>query len=108
VLVGSDGFITFEALRWLADQDAAFAMLHRDGKVLCVTGPVRPSDARLRRAQALAGQSNVGIQIARELVQKKLAGQEHVVRYKLLMRRNKYFWLFCKIAQCGHIRKNSG
>src|SRR5437762_12361009 len=55
VLVGSDGFITFEALRWLADQDVAFAMLHRDGKVLCVTGPVRSSDARLRRVYALAG-----------------------------------------------------
>ena len=85
VLVGSDGFITFEALRWLADQDAAFTMLHRDGKVLFVTGPVRPSDARLRRAQALAGQSPVGIQIAQKLIERKLAGQENVVRHKLLV-----------------------
>ncbi len=84
VLIGSDGFITFEALSWLASQDAAFAMLHRNGKVLCVTGPVRPSDARLRRAQALAGQSVEGIQIARELIDRKLVGQEHVARYKLL------------------------
>ena len=51
VLIGSDGLVTLEALRWLADQDVAFTMLNRDGKVLCVTGPVRPSDARLRRAQ---------------------------------------------------------
>jgi len=84
VFIGSDGFITFEALRWLADQDAAFAMLHRDGKVLCATGPVRVSDARLRRAQALAGQSLEGIQIARELIDRKLVGQERVARYKLL------------------------
>ena len=84
VMIGSDGFITLEALRWLADQGAAFVMLERDGKVLCVTGPVRSSDARLRRAQALAGQSLVGIQIARELIDKKLAGQALVARYKLL------------------------
>jgi CRISPR-associated endonuclease Cas1 len=84
VLIGSDGFITLEALRWLSAQDVGFSMLERDGKVICVTGPVRPSDARLRRAQALAGQSEVGIQIARALIDKKLAGQVHVARYKLL------------------------
>ena len=83
VLVGSDGFITLEALHWLSAQDVAFVMLQRDGKVLCVTGPVRPSDARLRRTQALAGQSAVGIEIARELINRKLAGQEHVARHKL-------------------------
>src|SRR5439155_4890029 len=27
VMIGSDGFITLEALRWLADQGAAFVML---------------------------------------------------------------------------------
>ena len=72
VLIGSDGFITLEALHWLSAQDVAFSMLQRDGRVLCVTGPVRPSDARLRRSQALAGQSAVGIEIARELIDKKL------------------------------------
>lgn len=84
VLIGSDGFITLEALRWLSAQDVGLFMLERDGKVVCVTGPVHPSDARLRRAQALAGQSEVGIQISRALIDKKLAGQEHVARYKLL------------------------
>jgi len=84
VLIGGDGFITLEALHWLSAQDVAFVMLERDGKVVCVSGPVRPSDARLRRSQAIAGQSVVGIQIARELIDKKLAGQEHVTRYKLL------------------------
>jgi CRISPR-associated endonuclease Cas1 len=84
VLIGSDGFITLEALYWLKAQDIAFVMLERDGKVACVTGPVRPMDARLRRAQALAGQSTVGIEIARELIDKKLAGQEQVTRCKLL------------------------
>jgi CRISPR-associated endonuclease Cas1 len=84
VVVGSDGMISLAALRWLADQDAAFVMLERDGSVLATTGPVRPSDARLRRAQALAGQSGVGLCIMRELIGKKLDGQAQVARDKLL------------------------
>ena len=47
--IGSDGFVSLAALRWLADQDVAFTMLERSGKVLFVTGPVRSSDAKLRR-----------------------------------------------------------
>jgi CRISPR-associated endonuclease Cas1 len=83
VMIGSDGFVTFEALRWLADQDAAFVMLDRDGSVLLTTGPVRTSDARLRRAQAMAGQLGVGLEIAKELISRKLAGQSQIALYKL-------------------------
>src|SRR5262249_17520931 len=83
VCIGSDGFVSLAAIRWLADQDVAFTMLERDGKVLLTTGPVRPSDARLRRAQALAGQLGVGLGIAKELISRKLAGQEQIARYKL-------------------------
>jgi len=84
VVIGSDGMVSLAALRWLADQKAAFVMLERDGSVLATTGPVRPSDARLRRAQALAIQSGVALRIARELIDKKLLGQERVARHKLL------------------------
>jgi CRISPR-associated endonuclease Cas1 len=69
--------------RWLADQNAAFVMLERDGSVLATTGPVRPSDARLRRAQALAGSNGTAVQLAIELITKKLAGQEKVARERL-------------------------
>ena len=84
VVIGSDGYVSFAALRWLADQDAAFVMLERDGKVVCVTGPVSPSDARLRRAQALAMQSGLALQITRELISQKLAAQAQVAQEKLL------------------------
>jgi len=83
VIIGSDGMISLAALRWLSDQQAAFIMLERDGKVLAVTGPVRPSDARLRRAQALAQQSRAALEIGKELIQAKLIGQESLVRNKL-------------------------
>ncbi|PYV70811.1 MAG: CRISPR-associated endonuclease Cas1, partial [Acidobacteria bacterium] len=83
VVIGSDGMISLAALRWLSDQNAAFIMLERDGKVLATTGPVRPSDAKLRRAQALAAHSGADLQIARELISRKLTGQEQVAREKL-------------------------
>ena len=83
VVVGADGSVSLAALRWLADQDAAFVMLDRDGSVLATTGPVRPSDARLRRAQAVAHQSGVALKIVRELITRKIAGQEKLVREKL-------------------------
>jgi CRISPR-associated endonuclease Cas1 len=80
VIIGSDGFVTLEALRWLADQGAAFVMLDRRGKVLAVTGPVASSDAKLRRAQALALSNGTAIKISKDLICQKLAGQELLVR----------------------------
>jgi CRISPR-associated endonuclease Cas1 len=84
VVIGSDGMVSLAALRWLADQDASFVMLERDGSVLATTGPVRPSEAKLRRAQALAHSSGAALKITRELISRKLTGQENVARHKLL------------------------
>jgi CRISPR-associated endonuclease Cas1 len=83
VVIGADGQVTLAALRWLADQNASFVMLERDGSVLATTGPVRSSDARLRRAQALAVHSGKDLVITRELIIQKLAAQERVARGKL-------------------------
>jgi CRISPR-associated endonuclease Cas1 len=80
VVIGSDGMVSFSALRWLADQNAAFVMLNRDGSVLATTGPVSPSDVRLRRAQSLAHQSDLALRIARELIDQKLRRQEHTIQ----------------------------
>src|SRR5205814_10093090 len=54
VCIGDDGFITLSALRWLSEVGASFVMLDRLGKVRVVTGPTSASEARLRRAQAVA------------------------------------------------------
>jgi CRISPR-associated endonuclease Cas1 len=83
VVVGSDGQISLTALRWLRDQDVAFSFLERNGKVLCVTGPVGSSDAKLRRAQAFAISDGVGLEICRRLIDAKLQGQEQVLRERL-------------------------
>src|SRR5271163_274844 len=84
VVIGSDGMVSLAALRWLADQDASFVMLERDGSVLATTGPVRSSDSKLRRAQSLAVSNGAALRIARELISRKLVGQEQVARHKLL------------------------
>jgi CRISPR-associated endonuclease Cas1 len=83
VLIGNDGFISLEAIRWISDQDAAFVMLERDGSVLTTTGPVCPSDARLRRAQSIASTNGVALEISRELIRKKLIAQEQLAKEKL-------------------------
>jgi CRISPR-associated endonuclease Cas1 len=80
VVIGSDGMVSLAALLWLASQDAAFIMLDRRGKVLVTTGPVRPSDARLRRAQSLAQASGAALRIAIKLIRQKLIAQERLVR----------------------------
>jgi CRISPR-associated endonuclease Cas1 len=82
VVIGSDGLVSLAALRWLADQGAAFVMLDRLGEVLATTGPVHPSDARLRRAQSLAESSGAALRIAIELIKRKLIAQERLVRDK--------------------------
>ncbi len=83
IVIGSDGYVSLSALEWLTEQDASFVMLERDGKVSCVTGPARPSEAKLRRAQALAAGNGLGLEIARTLIDAKLKGQEQVLRERL-------------------------
>jgi CRISPR-associated endonuclease Cas1 len=83
VCISEDGFFTLDALKWLADQRASLIMLDRSGKVSLVTGPTASSDARLRRAQALAQQSGAALEIMRQLMRAKLEGQQQLVRSKL-------------------------
>jgi CRISPR/Cas system-associated endonuclease Cas1 len=83
VCISEDGFVTLSALRWLSDVGASFVMLDRLGRVRVVTGPTSPSEARLRRAQALALGNGMAVKIARELISVKLSGQEMLAREKL-------------------------
>jgi CRISPR-associated endonuclease Cas1 len=74
VVMGSDGFISLEAIRWLHRLGIALIHLDRDGNILAGSAP-NAGDVRLRRLQALAGASETGIEIARMLLQAKLDGQ---------------------------------
>jgi CRISPR/Cas system-associated endonuclease Cas1 len=83
VVIGSDGYVSLQALNWLASQGVSFIMLERNGKVLCVTGPVKSSEAKLRRAQALAAGNGPGLEIARALIDAKITAQAQVLRERL-------------------------
>jgi CRISPR-associated protein Cas1 len=74
VVLGGSGSISLEALRWLAGVGAALVCLDRDARLLCTSAPSR-SEAKLRRAQALAPFNQTGVEVARLLLTRKLEGQ---------------------------------
>jgi CRISPR-associated endonuclease Cas1 len=78
VVIGSDGFITFEAVRWLQRLGIALVHLDRDGNILATSSP-HGGDTRLRRLQATAWGSETGREMARMLLQAKLDGQARVL-----------------------------
>jgi CRISPR-associated endonuclease Cas1 len=78
VVLGSDGFITLDAIRWLHRLGIAFIHLDRDSNILATSSP-HGGDARLRRLQATALGSETGLEIARMLLQAKLDGQARVL-----------------------------
>ena len=83
VIIGSDGYLTLDAIRWVSDVGASLLMLDRRGKLTMVCGPVAPSDSKLRRAQSLALGNGTALKISKELISRKLAGQELLVREML-------------------------
>jgi CRISPR-associated endonuclease Cas1 len=78
VVLGGSGLLSLEAVRWLGDIGAALVCIDRDGQILCSSGPTK-SEAKLRRAQALAPHSGIGLEVARTLLAQKLAGQRHLL-----------------------------
>jgi CRISPR/Cas system-associated endonuclease Cas1 len=79
VLLGHEGFVTLEAIRWLDDVGAALVHIGRDGRLLSTTATYGRDDPRLRRAQALAGGTETGLGIAIDLLTAKLEGQARVL-----------------------------
>jgi CRISPR-associated endonuclease Cas1 len=80
VVIGHTGFVTLEALRWLADVRIGFIHLGTDGRVLVTSAGLGLDDPRLRRAQSIAWNTPIGVGIARELLRQKLVGQASVAR----------------------------
>ncbi len=80
VILGHTGYLTLEALRWCADVGVVVVHLDGDGRLLTVHGSPGTDDARLRRAQAAAPSSPVGLEITRCLLSAKLDGQASVAK----------------------------
>lgn len=75
VVIGHTGYVTLEALRWIRDVGAAFVQLDRDGQLITVSAAQAPDIAALRRAQALAMDNSIGLEVARDLLREKVGGQ---------------------------------
>ncbi len=83
VVLADTGTVTLDAVRWCADVGIAIVQLDRDGRLLLLAGGPGTDDARLRRAQAAAPGSPVGVAIARALLTAKLLGQAQLCRSEL-------------------------
>lgn len=76
VVLAQDGSVSLAAMRWLAHLGIPYVHLDRDGRLIAETINVGLNDARLRRAQAFAASSSIGLQISRELITEKIRGQQ--------------------------------
>jgi CRISPR-associated endonuclease Cas1 len=81
VILGQSGSLTLEALRWCRDVDIAVVVI--DPFKPAFTGLASPRthhDARLRRAQALTLDTDLQLDLVKQLLDVKLAGQERIAR----------------------------
>ena len=79
-IIGHAGTISLDAIRWLHDVKIPLVHLDTDGRVLALVAPDSPDHPVLRRAQARAVDSVIGLDIMRDLLRQKLDGQERVLR----------------------------
>jgi CRISPR-associated endonuclease Cas1 len=75
---GHTGHITLDAIRWCHDTGITLTTIDADGRVLLTAGAAGRDDPRIRRAQAAAANSPVGLDIAKALMTAKIDGQAAV------------------------------
>ncbi|MFY9719145.1 MAG: CRISPR-associated endonuclease Cas1 [Candidatus Cybelea sp.] len=84
VLLGKSGTLTLESLAWLRAIGAGLIHLSADGHVLTHSVPYGYDGHPIRRAQALAIATGLDIDLARDLIHRKLDGQRaNLVRLRV-------------------------
>jgi CRISPR-associated endonuclease Cas1 len=84
VLLGKSGTLTLESLAWLRAIGAGLIHLSADGHVLTHSVPYGYDGHPIRRAQALAVATGLDIDLARDLINRKLDGQRgNLVRMRV-------------------------
>lgn len=82
VLLGKSGTLTLESLVWLRAIGAALVHLSADGQLLTHSVPLG-YEGLIRRSQALAIANGLDVDLARDLIRRKLDGQrENLVRLR--------------------------
>ncbi len=74
VVLSRTGNLTLDAIRWCTDTGITLVCAREDGTLDALAGPPHHRDARLRRAQALATTTDVGLGVARDLITAKING----------------------------------
>jgi CRISPR-associated protein Cas1 len=82
IVTARSGSVSLDALRWVAGVGAALVVLDNSGVVFATT-PRRLDDARLRRAQAIAAGTDVGLGVARYLLDVLVRGRAQLARTRL-------------------------
>lgn len=84
VILGGNGAITFDAMRWCSDLGIGIVQIERDGRLLMTTPgltELASEDARLISAQVRAQDSpDVSLRIIRSMQAAKISGQADVAR----------------------------
>ena len=84
VLLGKSGTLSLESLAWLRAIGAALIHLSADGHLLTHSVPYGYDGHPIRRAQALSVATGLNIDLARELIHRKLDGQRaNLVRLRI-------------------------
>jgi CRISPR-associated endonuclease Cas1 len=78
IVHGSTGSITLDAIRWLTAIGAMLIHVDHAGELQATAASLGSDNPALRRAQALAATSAIGIRISRDILSAKLAGQASV------------------------------
>jgi CRISPR-associated protein Cas1 len=82
VVTARSGTVSLDALRWCRATDASVVVVDDEG-IMLACSPPGVSDARLRRAQALAAGTGAGLDLARYLLGELLTGRSWLARTHL-------------------------
>src|SRR4051794_1168459 len=78
LILGHAGSVTLEALRWCRDLGVGVAQLDPDSGLVFTSARSESNVPRLRRVQAIAPFTEVGLELAREILGAKVRGQAAV------------------------------
>jgi CRISPR-associated endonuclease Cas1 len=79
VIIGHTGTITLDAVRWLHGVGVPLVHLDTDGTLFLVAAPSGAIVPTLRRAQALAAETGLGVRLSQELITAKVEGQRRLL-----------------------------
>jgi CRISP-associated protein Cas1 len=85
IFTNATGSLSLPAIEWCRDQGISILILGYDGSVQSALGAEAVVDARLRRAQYMAASTGRGVEIARAILSKKVAGQRRTLQTHLTL-----------------------